>query len=144
MVMSEHDALHALSGLIDDPVAPRPAFAEELRSRLLAELSASERNHGKERSVLNLTSPSVVLRLPEPRKRTRRQRLVMTLEIAAVAALMIGLIAALSPDRWGRSDPPTPASNSIQAVVPSGYSSPEATPRSISTSITVQGGVAWE
>jgi outer membrane protein assembly factor BamB len=128
MVMSEHDALHALSGLIDDPVAPRPAFAEELRSRLIAELSESERNQGKERSVLNLTSPSVMLRLPEPRKRTSRQRLVMAFEIAAVAALMIGLIAALSPARWGGSEAPTPASNSIQAMVPNSYSSPAASP----------------
>lgn len=126
--MSEHDPLLGLGGLIDEPVSPRPAFAEALRAQLVAELASDERTAEKERKMTNLAAPAVIVRFPERAKRTRRQRLMKVFEIAVVAAIAIGLIAALSSGRWDRTDSPTPASNSIQVMAPIGTPSPVASP----------------
>ncbi len=106
--MSERDPLDNLRDLIDQPVAPRAAFADELRSRLMREMSASEGSREEQPSPMDaVTAPRPPLAFPT--ERTLRIRPMLILELAAVAVVILGLAAALSRGWFGGGDPGQPS-----------------------------------
>ncbi|HET9660952.1 MAG TPA: PQQ-binding-like beta-propeller repeat protein [Thermomicrobiales bacterium] len=106
--MSERDPLHNLRDLIDEPVAPREAFADELRSRLMRELSASNASreeHPQPMDTVIAPRPPLAFPIESP----RRIRPLVILELAAAAIIILGLAATLGRG-WFANDPEEPTS----------------------------------
>lgn len=106
--MSERDpfdqSLWDLRDLIDQPVEPRAAFADKLRSRLMSEMSASEFSR-EEYHV-----PMDALLIPRPptsisTERSRRIRPALVLQLAAAALLVVLGVAAALNQGWFRNEP---------------------------------------
>ncbi len=106
--MSERDpfdqSLWDLRDLIDQPVEPRTAFADELRSRLMSEMSASEFSR-EEYHV-----PMDALSIPRPptsisAERSRRIRPALVLQLAAAALIVVLGVAAALNQGWFRNEP---------------------------------------
>jgi hypothetical protein len=123
--MSERDPFEQLRDLIDEPVAPRTAFADELRSRLMRELSASGVSREEHSQPMDASiSPRPPLAFPiEP---PRRIRPMVVLELAAAAIIVIGLAATLGRG-WFGNDPETPTSLPAAALQGNGTPNPETT-----------------
>jgi outer membrane protein assembly factor BamB len=124
--MSERDPFEQLGDLIDQPVEPRAAFAAELRSRLMSDMSASEYSREEQRASME----AVITGRPPmaiPIERPRRIRPIAILELAAVAVVVLGLVAALSRG-WFGNDPETPTSVPAVALQGDGTPTPEQTP----------------
>jgi len=103
--MIERDPMLALRGLIDEPIAPRAAFAEELRARLLTELGSHRPPAISEERTMEITTPGLQLVVPsaKPRQLPSWRRIA---EIAAIALLLFGLfvfqfvLSAAVPASW--------------------------------------------
>lgn len=101
--MGERDPFEPLRDLIDEPVAPRAAFADELRSRLMREMSASSASREEQAPAMDAAfapRPPVAF----PTESARRIRPMVILELAAVALVILGLVAALNRG-WFQNDP---------------------------------------
>jgi outer membrane protein assembly factor BamB len=103
--MSERDPFATLGELVDQPVAPNAQFGSDLKAQLMSELSAGNRLREKEHALPmdTVLRPPIAL-LPERPKRTRR---IVLFEIAAVAALLIGIVATYASG-WFSNDPEEP------------------------------------
>jgi outer membrane protein assembly factor BamB len=113
-----------LRDLIDEPVAPRTAFADELRSRLMRELSANDYSREEQAATMDATiAPRPPLALPV--ETPRRNRPMVILEVAAAAIIILGLAATLGRG-WFGNDPGTPTSVPAAALQDSGTPTPEA------------------
>lgn len=128
--MSERDPMDTLRDLIDEPVAPRAAFADELRSRLMREMAASDSSREEQNASMNAVfapRPPVAF----PTESVRRIRPMVILELAAVAVVILGLVAALNRG-WFQSDPEPPTA--VPAAIlqddstPTPANEPEQTP----------------
>ena len=86
--MTDRDGFDTLLGGLDQPVSPRPRFANELRARLLEELEPAPASPG-EQTPMHALPP---LREPAFARSPVRKphRLMMAVEIAAALALLIG------------------------------------------------------
>lgn len=126
--MSERGPFDELRDLIDEPVAPRQAFADQLRSRLMSELMASESLQQEHRTPMDAM---IVPRPPAvyPIDSRRRLRPAIVLEIAAMALLVLGLAVALS-NGWFRNRPEPPV------TVPAAALQNDDTPTPLATSTT--------
>lgn len=129
--MSERDPFEQLRDLIDDPVSPRADFAAELRARLMSDMSASLGSREEHRSTMDAaiaSRPRPVI----PIDTRERRRPIALLELAAVALVALGLVAALSRG-WFGSDPEPPTSvpavslQGDQTPTPSAQQEPTAT-----------------
>jgi outer membrane protein assembly factor BamB len=136
MVMSELDPLPALRGLIDEPIAPRTAFADELRARLLAELGSHRPAAIDEERTMEITTPGLQLVLPGDRVRQLPgwRRLA---EIAALVALMAGVIAIFASERVGSPTNPPPTSQGNLGIYPQSFATPE-------PDGSTEGALLWE
>jgi outer membrane protein assembly factor BamB len=106
--MSERDPLDNLRDLIDAPVAPRESFADELRSRLMREMSASSASREEQAPSMDaVIAPRPIVAFPT--ESARRIRPMVILELAAVAVIVLGLAAALNRG-WFQGDPEPPTS----------------------------------
>lgn len=101
--MSERDPFDNLRDLIDQPVEPRAAFADQLRSRLMSELSASAYSREEQHIPMDATFSPRPIR-PMPVDRQRRIRPALILQLAAAILVVLGLAAALKQG-WFRNEP---------------------------------------
>jgi outer membrane protein assembly factor BamB len=119
-VMSERDPFDQLGDLIDEPVSPRAVFADELRSRLMRELSASElsrEEHAQPMDAIITPRPPLAFPIESP----RRIRPMVILEVAAAAIIILALAATLGRGWFGND--PDPAT-SIPAAALQGNETP--------------------
>ena len=88
--MSDRDPFDNLRDLIDEPVAPREAFADELRSRLMREMSASTASREEQLPSMDAV---IAPRSPVafPTESVRRIRPMVILELAAVAVIILAV-----------------------------------------------------
>ncbi len=102
--MSERDPFDHLGELIDQPVAPNPRFAADLKTQLMSGLSAGSRLQEEEHF-----SMEAVLRRPVVLEPERRQRFrpAVLLGAAALLALVIGIAAVWAIGDF-RSSPDSP------------------------------------
>jgi outer membrane protein assembly factor BamB len=128
--MSDRDPFEELRDLIDEPVAPRAAFAGELRSRLMRELSASDASreeHPQPMDAVFSPRPPSAFPIESP----RRIRPMVLLELAAAAVIILGLAATLGRGWFGNDpDPATtiPAAALQGGDTPTPELPPEQTP----------------
>lgn len=122
--MSERDPLLALRGLIDEPIAPRSAFADELRARLLTELGSHRRPAIDEERTMEITTPGLHLVLPgeQARQLPSWRRIA---EIAALIVLVFGVIAVFASERANSPSNPPPTSQGNLGVYPPSFATPE-------------------
>lgn len=122
--MSERDPMLALRGLIDEPIAPRAAFAEELRARLLTELGSHRPPAISEERTMEITTPGLQLVVPsaKPRQLPSWRRIA---EVAAIALLLFGLIAVFASERAGSPSNPKPTMEAVTGLAPAESASPE-------------------
>jgi len=126
--MSEHDPFAYLGELIDQPVAPNPRFAADLKAQLMSGLTASSRSRQEE-----IYSMEATLRLPgtfQPES-DHRFRPMALLGIAAMIVVVVGIAALWATGRFD-SDPGSPTI--IPAV--SLQDSTEGTPVSVASPAT--------
>ena len=147
--MSEHELFDSLRRLDGEPVTPRAAFADELRRRLMTELAAPEIG-GEEQPRMDLSHERPHAPLPFPTgTRRRRSKVIPLLEIAAVAALLIGFAAFAYTSRFGSggSDQPTtvPAAMQDEATPAETALQSEATPEAAMEALPAsRPGILWE
>lgn len=118
--MSERDPFEKLRDLIDQPVEPRAVFADQLRGRLMSELSASEHSWEEQPIPMNAVLSSY-RPAPIPFEPVRRIRPITLLQLAATVAIFLGLAAVLGQG-WFRHNPEPPT------VVPAAMLQTDATP----------------
>ncbi len=124
-VMSERDPFETLRDLIGEPVKPREAFADELRSRLMREMSASEHSRKSRDPNGHCIRATPARGIPN---RTRAPRSpTAILELAAVGLIILGLVAALNRG-WFQSDPEPPTLVPAAALQGDSASTPETEP----------------
>jgi outer membrane protein assembly factor BamB len=109
------DRFDNLRDLIDQPVEPRDAFAGELRSRLMRELSANDYSREEQVSAMDATIPPRPP-LAFPIESPRRIRPMVILELAAAAIVILGLAATLGRGWFGND--PDPATAIPAAALP--------------------------
>jgi outer membrane protein assembly factor BamB len=129
--MSERDPFDNLRDLIDEPVAPRAAFADDLRSRLMREMSASDASREEQAASME----SVIAPRPPvafPTESVRRIRPMVILELAAVAVIILGLVAALNRG-WFQNDPDPSTAVPAAILQNDSESTPETAPEPTST-----------
>jgi outer membrane protein assembly factor BamB len=103
-----------LQGLIDQPVPPDPHFSETLRQLLLDDLSAAQPDGDETQALLATLEQAGLARgshhhlVASPRK-----LLTVLLELALVAAIVIGANAAIDRD-WGQASPQVTSSVDTQ------------------------------
>jgi outer membrane protein assembly factor BamB len=122
--MSKRDPFERLGDLVDQPVAPDARFAADLKSQLMSGLSVSGRNRSweEEHQPVDITfRPSPVV-LPHVQR--RRFKPIVLLEIAAVAALLIGIAAAIASGMFS-SDPDGQPTNPAAALQDDSAATPE-------------------
>ena len=120
----DRDPFENLRDLIDEPVAPQGVFADELRSRLMRELSASEysrEEHSQPMDAVYLSTPTTGV---SHRVDPGAFRPMVILELAAAAIIVIGLAATLGRG-WFGNDPETPTSLPAAALQGNGTPNPE-------------------
>jgi outer membrane protein assembly factor BamB len=104
------DPFEQLLGLADRPAMPSRDFAEGLRDRLIAELSADEKSAKGNDSMSTMIVQAPVA-LGDYRRSKTQRKLMPILEVAAAILVIFGFVAALAgpdqvKDRFGISGPP--------------------------------------
>lgn len=122
--MTERDPLPALRGLIDEPIAPRPAFAEELRARLLTELATHRPPAIDEERTMDITTPGMRLAVPSvtPRRLPGWRSMA---QVAAALIVIFGLLAVFASERAGGPSHPKPTIEANLGIYPPSLATPE-------------------
>jgi hypothetical protein len=125
--MSERDPFEQLGDLIDQPVAPDARFATDLKSQLMRGLTASgEHSRDEEQQPVDIPYRPTLITMPEQQPKRRFKPLIL-LEIAAVAALLIGIAAAIGSGMFS-SDPDDPATIPAAALQDDSAATPTSLP----------------
>src|SRR5688500_15670914 len=141
--MSERDPFEQLGELVDQPVAPDARFAADLKSQLMSGPATSggnrDRSWDEEQQPMDIPYRPDLATLPKQIPRRSIKPLIL-LEIAAVAALLIGIAAAIGSGMFS-SDPDGPATIPAAALQDDG-----ATPTSLPPTVVPPSGAeeTWE
>jgi outer membrane protein assembly factor BamB len=139
-VMTERDPMLALRGLINEPIAPRAAFADELRARLLTELASHRPPAIDEDRTMEITTPGLNLVVPNTRERRRPNRRTIA-QFAAALLLLFGAIAVFASERAGGPDTLKPTMEANLGVPPLSFATPN--PNTV-TALEADSGVLWK
>jgi outer membrane protein assembly factor BamB len=139
-VMTERDPLLALRGLIDEPIAPRAAFADELRARLLTELASHRPPAIDEDRMMEITTPGLNLVVPHPRER-RPPHWRTFARFAAALLVLFSVIAAFASERAGGPETPKPTMEANLGIFPPSSATPD--PNTV-TALEADSGVLWK